>query len=223
MLIDVGAGTTDLACFLRVIPSEDGVRQKLVQLGDPISVYAAGNQLDKALDTLATKKICDPHSLSLAKFRNDIRRNKEKLFETGTLKLGGSAGSIELAELLGTRAVKDMKTAIARGVAEIAAHAEKKLVNGHGGHPIDQVAIVFAGGGGEMEFLRTATRQAIKKTLSAKFSAEILDVPTPENYPVDASRTRMAVALGGTCQSEYWPEGRKTPPNGYKSAHLFSK
>jgi hypothetical protein len=207
LLVDVGAGTIDLALFISVVPFDRSPRwRKLTPMCEPRSLLGAGDVIDKALVDLMVSRLGSSRNPDLPRFQNDIRRNKERLFNEGTVSLGRT--TIRREELEQTvplvAMAKQLKAALI-DMFEKGAQRSSVQLSLNVNHRILDMDLVFAGGGGNLTFLR----QTIGKTVkfgTTPLRTVLVDCPEYEDWPVEASRARMAVAIGGTTPYRQWPE-----------------
>ncbi len=208
LVVDVGAGTTDIAVFRNLNPdikARDN-RHKLVSLADPTSIYYAGDAIDRVVLELAAQRISQGDRQALAEFSVDIRRNKEQLFSSGSVALPGRGNRLYLRELEASEDIQDIGRRIEAHVREVLESATILKPEDRS----DRLDIVFAGGGAEVGFLRAAVCAGAKLG-QPKISQGIIEITTPTEFPVAAARTRLAVALGGTVPVADWPKGKATP------------
>jgi hypothetical protein len=210
LLVDVGAGTIDLGLFISVVPFDRSPRRrKLIPMCEPRSLLGAGDVIDTALVELMVSRLGSSNP-DIPRFENDIRRNKERLFNEGTVSLGRTTvkrEELERAVPLVTMA-KRLKAELGHMFEEGAQKHSVEL--GHGPHQILNMDLVFAGGGGNLTFLRQTVGKIVKLGTSPLKTVSV-DCPELENWPVEASRARMAVAIGGTAPYPEWPETERTP------------
>lgn len=205
LVVDVGAGTIDIACFHSLVPSgkaKKGVARKLASGCTAKSIVGAGDKIDEALIGLIQRKYATLDHVLMAEIRNGIRSHKETLFKEDSISIGKVRVSRKELECLAE--LKDMAHAVEAALADMLTSRGLKPFEGI--HPLNQIDVIFAGGGADISFLRDAVERAIKKA-SPGFQINFIKVKTPRSFP--ATRERMAVAMGGTTHSDEWPEGRK--------------
>jgi hypothetical protein len=210
-IVDVGAGTTDLALFESVVPDPAAhVRPKLYPLGQPVSVFKAGNLIDEIVLDLLRTRAAKPSAVALADVRSRIRGIKETLFRQGYVQELGADMQIE--DVQSHPEAKAMARDI-RAELEAAVRAIEKRVSSLMSLPVHGVGrldLVMAGGGGSIDFLRKAMGKAVE--------VGNMRLPVAVTTPQDkaglltfgASRGRMAVALGGA--SPDYDELQHEPP-----------
>jgi hypothetical protein len=197
-VVDVGAGTTDIGLFLSLVPdSVSPVRSKLYQLGQAVSVFKAGNQIDAIVLKLIETRAGKPSQLAIADVRARIRGIKETLFTDGFVQELGT--DVQLVDVQSHPEAKSMAREI-RAELEKSISANAPTISSwmnRRTHSIGRLDLVMAGGGGAIEFLRKEIEKSVEidgKRLQVKVS--IPEARLGVNT-FGASRARMAVALGG--------------------------
>ena len=206
LVVDVGAGTIDLGLFASVVPDKGSkAKRKLIPMAAPRSLFGAGDEIDKALINLVEVKFGSTGGALLAEFRNGIRRSKEQLFESGSIVFRNI--EVSRQELVKTAALRGMAGGLKQAIEEMFAEAGEhfKVQLNAPVHGIGHLDVVFAGGGAKLEFLRALVGSVVSMG-TAKLSVRHVEVNTPDDFEVEASRTRMAVALGGTTNEKDWPK-----------------
>jgi hypothetical protein len=212
LVVDVGAGTIDLGLFVSVLPDENSkVTRKLIPMTPARSLFGAGDLIDDALIKLVAERLNPNSSVDLAVLKNDIRRSKETLFDTGNLVFSNIQVSQE--ELVRTDTLQKMasglKTAISEMLEDAGARFQAQIHSPF--HGIAHLDVVFAGGGANLRFLREVIGSIVAMG-DAKLTSSQTEVTTPPSFEVDASRARMAVALGGTTPLVDWPRTEMQQP-----------
>jgi hypothetical protein len=214
LVIDVGAGTTDIGVF-KYVNSADGHGVCAPYAGGMQAVQTAGNRLDEALIGLAVQKVGLPSETEAARrFRrrlNDIVRTaKANLCETGEIEIDipdFPPTRIELAEFVRTPIVghylKTFQAAVVRSLE--GSGASFRTLS-------DDNVVVFTGGGRSLPFLRDVFDKK-PVLLSSGPAYFLVDDAVPEwvgrTLP-DVSQVfpQMAVATGGC--SPYLPQEART-------------
>jgi len=197
-VVDVGAGTTDIGLFQSVEPDiASSVRSKLYLMGQPVSVFKAGNQIDAIVLELIESRAHKPSAMALADVKARIRGIKETLFLDGFVQELGA--DVQLEDMQSHPEAKSMARAV-RAEIERSVQANAATIThwlNRPTHSISRLDLVMAGGGATIEFLRKAIERPVEidgKRLQVK-------VTNPEGRvgvnTFGASRGRMAVALGG--------------------------
>lgn len=211
LIVDVGAGTTDIACVGALQPSSFApwVKRKLYLYANPISVYSAGDEVDQAIiDLINTKASNEVDRLEIARFKNDIRRRKRELFMEGRCNISGGRTGIELAELESSPRIDRMKQTLTNAVIEILDRSSFDRLPSHFA-PME-IDVVMAGGGAKIGFLRQAVRAGVNLRLP-NFYINFLDSGAITGSS-GFDHSRLAVALGGTTPADEWPGERVRGP-----------
>ena len=198
LVVDVGAGTIDLGLFVSVLPDENSkVTRKLIPMTPARSLFGAGDVIDDALIKLVAQRLGPNSDIDLAALKNKIRHFKETLFDSGNLVYRKVQVSRE--ELVRTDKLQKMASGLKTAINEMLEDAGSRFkVQLHASlHSISHLDVVFAGGGANLRFLREIVGGVVTMG-DAKLTSSQIDVTTPSDFKVDASRARMAVALGGT-------------------------
>jgi molecular chaperone HscA len=203
-VVDVGAGTTDIGLFHSVAPDEQSsVRNKLYRIGEPVSVFKAGNLVDEIVLKLLESRAKRPSSVALADVRARIRGIKETLFSDGLIQELGC--DIHLNDLQSHPEAKAMAAEIRAELLRLVQHNAKTFTTwlDKPFHSVSRLDVVMAGGGGSIDFVRKAIDRSIPIDLPNQIERRHLNVKL--TIPGDragintfgASRGRLAVALGG--------------------------
>lgn len=198
VVVDVGAGTTDIGLFLSLVPDDaSSIRSKLYPTGQPVSVFKAGNVVDNIVLQLLEARASKPSATALADVRARIRGIKETLFTDGFIQELGC--DVHLKDLQSHPEAKAMAAEIRTellklvrdNAAEIAMWLDKPV------HSVRRLDVVMAGGGGSIDFVVKAIDKPVPvdhRTIQVK-----LTIPGDRAgiNTFGATRGRMAVALGG--------------------------
>lgn len=156
LVIDVGAGTTDIGVF-KYVNSADGHGMCAPYAGSMRAVQIAGNRLDEALIGLAAQKVgLPPETEAARRFRRRlgdvVRTTKATLCETGVVEIEIAdfpPTTIELPEFVAapivSHYVQSFKAAVA-GALEGSGASFRSFS--------DDSVVVFTGGGRSIPFLR---------------------------------------------------------------------
>ena len=201
-VVDVGAGTTDIGLFQAVAPDAAAtVRGKLYCLGEPVSIFKAGNVVDDiVLDVLQSRaKRSDTTAVQDVKAR--IRQVKETLFQDGFVQELGVKVLLEEiqshpeARLMARNIRAEFEAAVERSNKKIVQFMDART------HSVREMELVMAGGGASIDFIRKALKKPL--TLRGDHPDKHLPVVITESqsdselHLFGAGRERMAVALGG--------------------------
>ena len=77
--------------------------------------------------------------------------------------------------------------------------------------PIDQISVVFAGGGGEIDFLRDAIPHRVPIGGGRSLPVKVRGPRVRDPIAMPAALGRLAVALGGTATEDEWPVSAMAP------------
>lgn len=197
-VVDVGAGTTDIGLFQAVAPDEmSTVRGKLYSLGEPISVFKAGNVVDEIVFDLLQSRASRATAVALQDVKARIRQVKETLFTDGYIQELGV--NLKLEDVKSHPEAKLMASGIRAALEAAVQRSSKAIVGLMDGrtHGVNKLELVMAGGGASIDFVRKALRKPLD------FDGRHLPIEITEAEPdsdlqlFGADRGRMAVALGG--------------------------
>lgn len=194
LIVDVGAGTTDIGLYQHVTPDfSSKVRRKFYSFAGPLSINFAGDSIDRSLERLIRERLPDT-GVSFIRLQTQIRQLKEQIFNQGAASFQGIVITEE--QLTSTPEVKQMGKAIRDGASELiraAGPAYAKWLP-ETAQKIGGVKIVMAGGGARLPFLKKALSN------SFKCGASTLRAHVPESmqrFELGASLDRLAVSRGG--------------------------
>ena len=211
LVIDVGAGTIDLGLFSSIIPDKGTrVKAKLIPMTPPRSLFGAGDVIDHELLTMISEELDEKQANQLDAFSRNIRFQKETLFNKGRLVFRNVEISAE--ELVRRPRMRTMALNLGSAVAEMldAAAPKFEVQLNAVSHRLERLEVIFAGGGANLDFLKACIQQGVSIG-GATLAVSRHTAKTPKNFPVEASRARMAVALGGTADESVWPETEMKP------------
>ncbi|MBU1060552.1 MAG: hypothetical protein KJ804_19795 [Proteobacteria bacterium] len=205
MVVDVGAGTSDMALFV-VAQSPKNKRLNAFPVeGCNQSLLQAGDTLDKAMQQAILKKAeiqshDNEYPYIIQHLRMQLRTLKEDLFRDGYCNVNlvnGSRVRIELDEFLRQGSVKAFEEKLAEKFEDVLKVVGTGIAKRFGP---DGLSVVLTGGG--------ATLPMVKKLASGTFSIHNVqikkyEVPlVPEDFESDIELAtvypQLAVALGGT-------------------------
>ena len=215
VVIDVGAGTTDLGIFLSLTPDPSSFRhsRKFIQAAPPRSMYMAGDLIDQEVINLISNRASGIKKDKVSELQRRRRSIKETLFSSRTNKIFEAEVEVTLSELEKQPKIKQMQNELTKNFDSLIFEASDfiKIFVDASFHRADRINVVFAGGGSNISFLH----QAIKKTATLS-TGRLVPVSirsassTDRNLP--ASYERLAVAMGGTTPTEFWPVTSITDP-----------
>jgi len=202
-VVDIGAGTTDIGIFQAVAPdSASTVRGRLIRMGEPISVFKAGNLIDNIVMDVLRTKARHPDKLAVEDVRARIRQVKETLFKDGVVQALGV--DVHLDDIESHPEARSMARDI-RSEFEAAVYRNSSPIVGlmdARTHYVRRLELVMAGGGASMAFIRNALERPF--VLDGKHLAvDVVEAAVEVGLELfGADRSRMAVALGGA-REEY--------------------
>jgi len=220
VIIDVGAGTTDMASFISLTPDVHRIKRKLIRISEPISIYKAGDLIDNEVINLIINKCKSSDMVSLKRLSNRRRQIKELLFKDS--RIFEVNVEVKLSELNESEEIKKMCSDIKQGFEALIEQSSAQILPfiTVSNHRVDQVKVIFSGGGSKIKFLRDAIGKSV--LISGKrLPISIIDCASP--YPnLPASYDRLAVALGGTTPDDDWPvtEYKTAPITGHRAYFL---
>ncbi|MDN3562398.1 hypothetical protein [Vreelandella neptunia] len=216
MVIDIGAGTTDISMFrIRVDPEHDNFVALQIP-GATAGFSMAGNYIDRVLThkvlSLAgvTSQTINYRRIYNALERN-IRRYKEDLFNDGNVDvtlIDGNVVEVTLEQVMESSSIQRFQQALQNTIVEILERAPKHYLENA---PRHELAIVLTGGGATLPFAQNVIGWELEvngvsiKTVPARPCPEWIE----EDYPelID-SFSRIAVSLGGARQNVIQPHGQ---------------
>lgn len=199
VVVDVGAGTTDLGVFQALSPDAASKKaSKLIPAGPTVSVFKAGDEIDRTVVRLLKEKYPDDYPRNKADIETRIRSLKENLFKQGQLRVGGMG--LDLKTLEGAPEMRAM-------ASEVRARLELCLATAHSsieawsstqsGVTERSIALVMAGGGAQLDFLRKGLSRPLQLN-GRTYEFQLVEPQAPPSLLMHgAGYTRLAVALGG--------------------------
>lgn len=200
MVVDVGAGTTDIGIFHHLSPdSQTNKGDRIIPAGPATSVFKAGDEIDRLLLKLMRDSNPDVFDTNQARIKSGIRFQKESLFKNGRIEVAGI--NLSLTELEATSDIKAMASDIRKGVESCLIDAFIKIQSFVSTAGLDlEITVVMAGGGAEIQFLRDAI--GVPMTVnSSQFIFNFFKPVRPRLNMHGAGYERMAVGLGGAKES----------------------
>ena len=220
VIIDVGAGTTDMASFISLTPDVHRIKRKLIRLSEPISIYKAGDLIDNEVIKLIKNKSQTGDKVSLKLLNIRRRQIKEQLFKNQ--KIFESNVEISLNELNNSAEIKNMCSDVRRSFDVLIEQSTPKIMPfiTASNHRVDEVKVIFAGGGSKIKFLQDAIGRNI--TIAGRRLPISIMTSTSPSRNLPASYERLAVALGGTTPEGDWPitEYKDTPVTSHRAYYL---
>lgn len=216
MVVDVGAGTSDLSLY-RVHYDPAGGQNTAIEIKNTSRVLTeAGNHLDKILIELIIKKSGitseDPMWINVrSALELEIRDLKETLFNDGfvfVLLMNGSEVNIELDEFLQIESVRKFGESLQSTMVDILESIDNSWVTWVLKNPNRKLIIALTGGGAQLPMVKKLAEGEIKVNgLNVPVAAALrfplwlkeIDENLEEEYP------RIAVSLGGARRRLFEP------------------
>jgi hypothetical protein len=198
VVIDVGAGTTDIGVFQQLIPDvtvKKGMR--MIPAGPALSVFKAGDAVDEALISLIQKKFPKEYDAYARRIRVDIRRLKEDLFANNRLQYFGIDVSLPVFEE--SAEIRALVSEVKGGLLSClqGAHLAIHTWFSSGNLMSRTITLLMAGGGAGLGFLRRALAEPLD-LYGERYQVELIDAVAPRRIQLHgAGYTRLAVGLGG--------------------------
>jgi molecular chaperone HscA len=197
MVVDVGAGTTDIGVFQYLSPdSQTNKGDKLIPAGPTSSVFKAGDEIDRVVLKLLRDSYTQAFDLNEARIKSEIRFQKEGLFKNGQIQVSGLY--LALDTLTASEEIQAMAKTIRLGVEICLQQAQSNVIAfSKTAHLNSEITVVMAGGGADLNFLRDAISQPY--TLGGtQFNFKFVKPATPKSLNLHgAGYERLAVGLGG--------------------------
>lgn len=205
MVIDVGAGTSDIALFLTVENPERSIFNAFPIKGGNMSLHQAGDAIDSALLRVILKKCgASPSDHDyrhvLQNLKMNIRTLKEDLFRDGLCTaslVNGATVFVEKDEFLADETVKRFETAITEKCRDVMGVLKPGIVKRFADGGID---VVLTGGGASLPMVQNLAKgiEFINGIQVRKNQIQLLPEFVEGNAELEAVFPQMAVAIGGT-------------------------
>lgn len=208
MVVDVGAGTSDLSLYRIVVDPEGGKNSSLEADGAAIGITEAGNFLDRLLVRFIMKKAgIEPENPDRVRIRRKleltIRDHKETLFNEGFVTIALPEIDdvmIELEEYRSLDQVKSFGISLKKTMQEILEKVDDSWTDWIVADPGRYLTVVLTGGGANLPMVRelaegemTVRGKKIRLVSSLAFPKWLND-----DYPeLEHDYPRIAVSLGG--------------------------
>ncbi len=229
MMVDVGAGTSDLALFVVVEDPERNLFNAFPVEGCNQSLHMAGDTLDSALQQTILKKagiVPSDHDYSfiIQNLRKQIRSFKEDLFrdEYCVVNLvNGARVRVGLEEFLQEESVNRYQKNLADKFEDVLRGMTKSLAHrfGSGG-----LSVVLTGGGASLPMVKYLAKGTFTLHNIPLRKNEVAMVPEDFEDDVELATVypQLAVAIGGTMPciiDEKKPFGEIDIPQGQATLH----
>lgn len=208
-VIDIGAGTTDIALFAGVQPDGAPLVDRVQTYGVPLSITMAGDRIDSLLSSkfkeAAEAALTDEEQIEM---ELNIRPWKEDMFrfeETfATFRGGRRVGPVRLHTFLADDEYRKMEAAVIATLLEVIGSAAEvveeyaTLMGPPLWKPVDSIEIIPCGGGAKLpifEELKGGYWQSLPSKSRLGFEVKR---PVPDDVvEYDEYFPQLAVALGG--------------------------
>lgn len=208
MVVDVGAGTSDLSLFRIHVDPGTGQNIAVEVEGASRGIQLAGNHLDRMLIEFLIKKSgvtsADPMWLNVrGALELQIRDLKESLFNDGFIVVhlrNGSDVEIALSEFLQLEPVKGFGDHLRSEMVAILESIDPSWVNWVLAHPGRRLAVALTGGGAELPMVQNLAEGTIAVNSTKVPVVRARDFPEwlrEINEGLEADYPRIAVSLGG--------------------------
>lgn len=196
MVVDVGAGTTDIGAFQYLSPDKQTSKgDQLIPAGPANSVFKAGDEIDRVLLELLRNKNPKAFDENKTRIHTEIRFQKESLFKNGNIQIAGISLSLDMLE--NSDEIGQVAMNIRQGVEKCLSDAHSTIHSFTTTAKLTkEIFVVMAGGGAEIKFLR----EAVGKPLSINgnlYTFNFLKPNQPRLNMHGAGYERLAVGLGG--------------------------
>jgi len=201
MVVDIGAGTTDIGVFQHLSPDIRANKgDRLIPAGPATSVFKAGDEIDRILISLLKEKNNSTFKNNQARIKSEIRFHKENLFKNGLIEVAGI--NITLKTLENSKETSSMISDIRKGIEKCLNDAFVTITSFTSTARLaNDLIVVMAGGGAEMQFLRDALgKPMVVKGTSFTFQISSAE-PSEKINMHGAGYARLAVGLGGAQES----------------------
>lgn len=197
VVVDVGAGTTDVGVFQYLSPDKKiKSADTLIPAGPSVSVFQAGDEIDRIVLKLLRDSFPKGFDLNEGTIKSRIRFHKESLFKSGALQV--AVLYLSLNSLVESPEIQNMAKSIRQAIEKCLEDASGKiLAYANTANLSNEITVVMAGGGAELEFLHDAIL-APYSLGSMNFRCKLIKPEAPTNLNMHgAGYQRLAVALGG--------------------------
>lgn len=208
MVVDVGAGTSDLALFVVVEDPKRNLFNAFPVKGCNQSLHMAGDTLDSAMQQAILKKAGvrnhdHDYPYIIQHLRKQVRSFKEDLFRDGYCVVNlvnGARVRVELDEFLRQDSVNRFKQNLADKFEDVLRGMTKSLAShfGSGG-----LSVVLTGGGATLPMVKSLVKGSLTIHNTRISKDEVAMVPEDFEDDVELATVypQLAVAIGGTMPS----------------------
>lgn len=208
MVIDVGAGTSDLSLYRILVDPQKGLNTAQEVSNSARGITEAGNFLDRVLIEFILKKAgvksdADGAVAARSKLELNIRDYKETLFNEKFLFIALANGldvEIELDEFLAIDAVKGFGATLRATMAEILEAVDYSFVEWILSNPARYLTVALTGGGAALPMVQDLAKGSILVRGQKVPVQPALPFPTwlqTDYADLEDDFARIAVSLGG--------------------------
>ena len=211
LVIDVGAGTTDIGLYrIRIDPKRkvdvavevEGSNRVLTEAGDYLDRLLIGLILRKAeisLESPAARRVHGRLNLRIREFKETLF-NERRLFVPLDGDVGKSEVEIELDEFCELEGVRAFQRSVHDAVVDVLQSIDESWIGWVQADPRRALLMVLAGGGAKLPMVRALAERPLQVHGKPIAVQQALDVPTwlaevDEHLVLDYPR--VAVSLGG--------------------------
>lgn len=204
-IVDIGAGTTDMAVFVAIQPDRGRTIDRVKVLGPPLSIDVAGDYLDGVLREMIEEG-CDFTLSERDRIEIDlnIRRWKEDIFNfqetVPTLSGGRVLRRILLHRLERSQKYLAMQERLVRGLLEVFESAARWLdfFATASQFPHSEIEVVPSGGGASLPIFSAIDRIRWESRPSRRILRVSVKRPVPDaSWGYAEGFSQLTVALGG--------------------------
>ena len=211
LVIDVGAGTTDLGLYRIHVEPDTNVEEGYEVLGSNRVLTEAGNYLDRVLTELILSKIDIPRGSALShsargKLNLEIRTHKETLFSEGSvlvlIDVPGQQYDVEVSldEFRSHPAVQQFGESLRETAVGMLETIDESWIGWIRANPSRSLAVVLTGGGARLPMVRDVVdTPLVVHGRPVELALAPSMPPWLKNTPGDlaSAYARVAVSLGG--------------------------
>lgn len=213
MVIDIGAGTTDISLFrIRVDPDESVYVANQIP-GAARGLTMAGNYIDRVLvHKILSKADINSQSPGYKRVRNDLERKvrvyKEELFENGYIDVplpNGDVVQVGRGEFLQSASIQEFQKELRKKIFETLGAVEESILRTA---PRQELVLVLTGGGASLPFVQSLVGEPIEiGNLSMKTvrSHKFPEWMAEDHADLEDIFPRIAVSLGGARENVITP------------------
>lgn len=218
MVVDVGAGTTDISLFRIRVDPDDAVYVANQIPGASRGLTMAGNYIDRVLvQRILLKSGVSSQSSDFRRIRSDLERKiriyKEELFDRGYIDVplpNGDVIQVDRDEFLQSPSIHKFQEELREKITEILEEVDEFFLRTA---PRQELVLVLTGGGASLPFVQSLVGKNIEVhnltigTVSARIPPEWI----MENHPeLEGIYHRIAVSLGGARENVITPYDQKS-------------